>query len=259
MGSWPSFNSFLGDAWGWGPQGSGLVASGYSNIVVGSNPLYTPTDFFGLCPNYGGKPTCLQGTLAQGSQTVTDVQASGEEVPLSSNAVGQFIIGPAGAVVGATGLTSWPYIATGTTVSDTSTEGRLSLSQAAVGSGTVNLNLYLQPIVPLPVLAAYIALASGSLMQARWQFSWAIGMMWFIQHFLVLYLRCNGDLNCTAGQVAAAGLKQGVTVSASAGNVSQSLEPVTGLEDWAAWNQTQPGVQFATMAKIIGMGPMLVW
>lgn len=255
--NWPNYDLFISQCWGSAfPECSGLpIVGAASNIVVGANPPYTASDFFGMCPNWGGQPTNIQGTLTAGTTLVTDLAQA-----LSSNAIGQYLIGPPGPPIPSSGLISWPYIATGTTVSAlASSPNTLTLSQNAVGSGIVTLNVYLTPLVPLAVLWAFIALAGSSLVQARWQSSWALGMMWYIQHFLTLYLRSNGDLNCTPGQIAAAGLKQGITVSASAGNVSQTLERTPGLDEWAGWNQTQAGVNFASMARIIGMGPMLVF
>jgi hypothetical protein len=73
-------------------------------------------------------------------------------------------------------------------------------------------------------------------------------------------LRSDGDASySTAREIAQSGLAQGITTSASAGPVSESIQPVAGLETWGHWNQTEYGVQFIGFAKIIGAGPLLLW
>jgi len=62
-----------------------------------------------------------------------------------------------------------------------------------------------------------------------------------------------------AGQAAAAGLARGITVSKGTGLVSEGIQPISGLENWGAWNETEYGIRFATTAKIVGSGCMLLW
>ena len=61
------------------------------------------------------------------------------------------------------------------------------------------------------------------------------------------------------GAVAAAGLAGGIQTSKSVGDVSVSYTVLTSLESWGAWNLTRFGQLLATMAKVIGSGPMLFW
>lgn len=63
----------------------------------------------------------------------------------------------------------------------------------------------------------------------------------------------------TATQVAAQGLANGIQTSKSVGDVSASYSVLTSLENWGAWNLTLYGQQLATMAQVIGMGPMVIW
>ena len=63
----------------------------------------------------------------------------------------------------------------------------------------------------------------------------------------------------TTAQVAAQGLANGIMVSKSVGDVSASYSVLTSLEEWGAWNLTWFGQQLATMAKVVGSGPLLVW
>jgi hypothetical protein len=60
-------------------------------------------------------------------------------------------------------------------------------------------------------------------------------------------------------QIAAQGLAGGIQTSKSVGDVSVGYQPLSALEDWGAWNLTSYGQQLATMARVIGSGPMLVW
>jgi hypothetical protein len=60
-------------------------------------------------------------------------------------------------------------------------------------------------------------------------------------------------------QIAAQGLAFGIQTSKSVGDVSVSYQVLTALEDWASWNLTIYGQELATMARVIGSGPMLLW
>ena len=114
------------------------------------------------------------------------------------------------------------------------------------------------PPVPNVVLQAYITLASASLVQARWLEQWPIAMALFVAHFATLYAKSDGNPLSTVGQIAAQGISTGIQVGKSVGDVSVNYQPVTGLEDWGSWNLTSYGQQLATMAKIVGAGPMLL-
>ena len=63
----------------------------------------------------------------------------------------------------------------------------------------------------------------------------------------------------TGAQIAAKGLAGGIQTAKSVGDVSVSYQPLASLEQWGAWQLTSYGQQLATMAAVIGSGPMLVW
>lgn len=63
----------------------------------------------------------------------------------------------------------------------------------------------------------------------------------------------------TAAQVAAQGIANGIEVSKSVGDVSASYSVLNSLEQFGQWNLTLYGQQLATMAKVIGSGPMVIW
>lgn len=59
--------------------------------------------------------------------------------------------------------------------------------------------------------------------------------------------------------IAAQGLAGGIQTSKSVGDVSVGYQVLTALEDWGSWNLTTYGQQLATMARVIGSGPMVIW
>lgn len=117
-------------------------------------------------------------------------------------------------------------------------------------------------LVDPSVADMYIDLAHAVVKESRWKGQWRLAMGLFVAHFLTLYLQSLADTNCSAAQVVAAGQARGLMTSKSAGDVSVSYDVsviAQGLNNWAAWNTTAFGVQYATLAKIVGKGGMYVW
>ena len=249
LSNWPDYQAYIEQSWGY-PMfegGSWGALGGASNVIVGTNPPYSITDFYAFFPKYAGPNLSLTGTLTGGSTLVTGINTQGL-------AIGQYVA-----------VLPSPAIPPGTTISQinvqgTGANGQITLSQPAAASGTFPIIVYVgPPIVPVQVIVAYLNLASASLVQARWMDTWAFAVSLFTAHFLSLYLRSEGNCSTQCGQAAAAGLKQGITVSVSGGGVSQSTQPTPGLDDWSAWNLTSYGVQLATFAKAIGSGILWCW
>jgi len=63
----------------------------------------------------------------------------------------------------------------------------------------------------------------------------------------------------SAAQVAAQGIANGIMTSKSVGDVSASYNVLESLKEFGQWNLTLYGQQLATMAKVIGSGPMVIW
>ncbi len=63
----------------------------------------------------------------------------------------------------------------------------------------------------------------------------------------------------TAAQIAAQGIANGIETSKSVGDVSASYSVLESLNDFGQWTLTLYGQQLATMAKVIGSGPMVIW
>ncbi|HEY3987947.1 MAG TPA: DUF4054 domain-containing protein [Acidobacteriaceae bacterium] len=217
-----------------------LLASinGAANVAYGSNPPYGAADFAALYPKFTGAPAPISLTTTVGE---TDCTLAAE----NSSLVAGLLIAGLG-------------IAPGTTIA--SVDGTdLELSLPATASGSISANVYLTPLVPVPVVNAFVALASACLVQARYQELWPVAMGWFIAHFLTLYLDTDGNPAATAATAAAQGAAKGIMTANSAGDVSVSYQALEGLDGWAAWTLTKYGQQFATVAKMIGSGSMYIW
>ena len=63
----------------------------------------------------------------------------------------------------------------------------------------------------------------------------------------------------TGAAIAAQGLAGGIQTSKSVGDVSVSYQVLESLAAWGQWNLTKYGQQLATMAKVVGSGPMVIW
>lgn len=108
----------------------------------------------------------------------------------------------------------------------------------------------------------HIELAHSVIKESRWKGQWKHAMGLFVAHFLTIYLQSVTDAGSNAAQVVAAGQARGLVASKSVGEVSVNYDLSTiaqGLGSWAGWNLTSFGVQYATLAKIVGKGGMYVW
>lgn len=113
-----------------------------------------------------------------------------------------------------------------------------------------------------PVLNQFIAMATACVKITRWYDSWEYGMALFVAHFVTLYLQTMTGDNPTASQVIGAAQAKGLQTSKSVGDVSVSYDfshIAEDLKGWAAWTTTEYGLQFATMAKMLGKGGMYVY
>lgn len=250
----PSFDQFLQEVWGWSDEYA-FASGSSSNVVIGTNPPYGAANFFALYPKFAGTATTpVVGTAASGSPIITGITST------SALAPNELITG---AGVPALTTTSIPGLAGGiqavTVIQSVDSSSQVTLTQNATQAGSVTLSVFTSPLVPMAAINTYIALASASLVQLRWMDAWPAAMGFFVAHFLTLWLRSDGVISSVPGQAAAAGLARGITTNKAAGPVSMGIQPVTGLDDWAAWTSTEYGVQFATFARIIGAGPMLCW
>jgi hypothetical protein len=63
----------------------------------------------------------------------------------------------------------------------------------------------------------------------------------------------------TGATIAAQGLAGGIQTSKSVGDVSVSYQVLESLASWGQWNLTRYGQQLASMARVVGSGPMVIW
>jgi hypothetical protein len=236
------YNDLLNEIWGWGSEEPVLpFFTLASNILVGTNPPYSATDFYTWFPQYGGVPKTPLGTLDGNTGNVTAVS------DMTSLAAGQSVAG-----IG---------VPSGTVISSVNVAAKtLVLSQNTTYAGTVTLTVYVVPIVPLPVLNAYIYLATNSILKVRYCELWPFVMALYIAHYLTLWQQGQaGGPGSTPGQVATAGLAMGIKIAKSVGDVSVSSKPLDTFEDWGSYALTSYGQQLITYAMAVGSGPVLLW
>lgn len=242
MGAVPNYTTCLENWWGWPNDriDALYLLGGASNIVVGSNPPFTIQDFFSFHPKFGGQASLVYAATTENSNTVSITPMNPEPtsgIPVSCPGV----------------------IPNGTFISSVS-GNTLTLSSEAISTqAQILFTIWNASILPIAVINAYMFLASASLVQARWREQWGVGMGLFISHFLSLYAKADGNINSDVNQIAAQGLSNGILISKSAGDVSAGYTPVQGLDNWGAWNLTVYGQMLATLAKVIGSGPVLLW
>lgn len=237
----PDFDVLLGISWGWPDESVGLIASfaAAANITVGANPPYSVANFQAMYPKFLGTPLNITMAVTDGSPNAT--LSAGDP----SLAAGQLITGP--------------DIPAGTIIQSINGTAAVLSANATATNGTEAAQVYTFALIPVAVLNVFINLASASVMQARWQDSWLLGMALFVAHYATLWLRSDG-LPAVNGEMAAQqAMRTGIQVSKTVGDTTTSYQPVQGIEDWGAWNTTLYGMQFATTARVIGSGSMLIW
>lgn len=235
------YGSIICQAWGWPNDSIGLLSyfASAANITVGANPAYSVVDVLAIYPKFFGPSLAVTLALTSGSPNAV--------LPATNDALmpGQLITGK--------------DIAAGTTIVSVSGTAVVLSANATATNATEAALFYASPLVPLAVMNAYIMLASASIMQSRYQDGWALAMALFIAHYATLWLQSDGNPASTAAQAAQQGVAKGIQVTKAVGDTSVGYQALTGFEDWGSWNLTMYGMQFMTMARVIGAGPMLIW
>lgn len=265
MSAPPSIDALLAEWWGGGGPGDGTSnpvdpwftfnPATAANLFFGGNPVYQLSDFLAFYPKFGTYAQAVSNVapnattpginyLANDVLTLTQPDASGSTVTvIAINGSGS----PTSYQVTAQG--SGYSVATGLPTTGGSGTGALvDITQLVPYSG----------LVPQIVIQTYLNLALACLQSARWGEQWKLAVGLFIAHYVTLYLDSDGSPVTTPGQAAVTGLAKGIAVSKAAGDVSVGYETLKDLESWAAWGLTKYGQQLATMAKIVGMGPMYI-
>ncbi len=118
-------------------------------------------------------------------------------------------------------------------------------------------------IIDDSIVTQFIAMAGAVVKEVRWHEQWSFGMCLFVAHFVTLYLQASdvGDYP-SAKQVVAAAQARGLQTSKRVGEVSVSYDFShinQDLQGWVSWKSTQYGVQFASIARLLGKAGMGVW
>lgn len=116
-------------------------------------------------------------------------------------------------------------------------------------------------VLPDAALDMYLDLGLSCVNYKRFNKMWKAAIGLFIAHFCTLYLQSMQPEGTDASQVLASASSAGMVTSESADGVSYSRDgsALNDLNGWAAFKMTTFGVQFATMAKLVGRGGMYVW
>ena len=117
-------------------------------------------------------------------------------------------------------------------------------------------------VIPQTVIDAYVNFAHASLSKARYHDVWEMVMGLFIAHWLTLYLQTATSPEDPVGKIVSAGLAKGLTSSKSAGDLSISYDfslVMGDMDGWGTYKMTAFGQQLVTIAKMYGMGGMVVW
>ena len=116
-------------------------------------------------------------------------------------------------------------------------------------------------VLPDAALDMYVDLGLSCVNYKRFNRMWKAAIGLFIAHFCTLYLQSMQPEGTDASQVLASASSAGMVTSESADGVSYSRDgsALNDMNGWAAFKMTTFGVQFATMAKLVGRGGMYVW
>ena len=116
-------------------------------------------------------------------------------------------------------------------------------------------------VLPDAALDMYVDLGLSCVNYKRFNRMWKAAIGLFIAHFCTLYLQSMQPEGTDASQVLASASSAGMVTSESADGVSYSRDGSARNDrnGWAAFKMTTFGVQFATMAKLVGRGGMYVW
>ena len=118
-----------------------------------------------------------------------------------------------------------------------------------------------ESLVPEKMLDQFIRQVNDSVLPSRWGSMWRYAAGLYVAHFSAMYLKTYAPGSDSSVQAAGGGDQVGVVKSASMGNTSISYDNsaiTAGTQKWGAWNATQYGAQLVTMARMAGMGGMLV-
>lgn len=117
------------------------------------------------------------------------------------------------------------------------------------------------PLLPQTMLDLFIQQANESVLPSRWGSLWRYAAGLYVAHFCTIYLKTYSPGSESGAQAAANAAQVGVVKSSTLGDSSVSYDNAAitaGTEKWGAWNATQYGQMFVTLARQVGIGGMYV-
>jgi hypothetical protein len=249
----PDYSAYCSQLWGWPEETDCNLFAGATNVVFGDNPPYQISDFLAVYPKFGTFAQAV-GSVAianGGTGYAVNDQLQLVQPDASGCIIQAMTVDSNGVILTAQIAQQGQGYSVAQNLAVTGGNGAGALFNV---TNIIAANL----IVPQAVLQMYVTLASASLQSARWCEMWPMAIALFIAHYTTLYLMSEGNTGSTAGSIARSGLAAGIIVSNTASNVSMTIEP-PNLEEFGMWNLTLYGQQFASLAKTIGSGPMLLW
>ncbi len=111
------------------------------------------------------------------------------------------------------------------------------------------------------VLALMLQQANDTVLESRWHARWKLGVCLYAAHLLTLYLKTSVPEGADDAAVSAAGQSRGAVTSKSVGGISVSYgtsEATGDLVGYGSLKDTIYGQQFASMARLVGRGMMVV-
>lgn len=117
------------------------------------------------------------------------------------------------------------------------------------------------PLLPQTILDLFIQQANESVLPSRWGSLWRYAAGLYVAHFCTIYLKTYAPGSESRAQAAANAAQIGVVKSSTQGDASVSYDNAAitaGTEKWGAWNATQYGQMFVTLARQVGIGGMYV-
>ncbi len=112
-----------------------------------------------------------------------------------------------------------------------------------------------------PVVEEYLLQAHSICDEERWMDMRNEGIRLYIAHKLTLYLKTITAENATDAQIAVSGDAKGIKTNKAVGGVSVGMaesSATAAIEGWGAFKTTEYGIQFMTLARMVGIGGMYV-
>ncbi len=115
--------------------------------------------------------------------------------------------------------------------------------------------------MPPEVLELMLQQANDTVLESRWHARWKLGVCLYAAHLLTLWAKTSTPDGADDAAVAAAGQSRGTVTSKSVGGISVSYgasEATGDLAGYGSLKDTVYGQQFASMARLVGRGMMVV-